>query len=171
MLALSKALISVVEASKAGLTLLCLRNPWGNEKEWNGPWSDKSSLWSTHPRIAEEVGFVPAEDGLFWMCYDDFQATFAKVFICCKSMRAHGRLARKSPYQKVQGMTYRSMGDDEDEDDEDDEDEEMVMFAKSLVVADDTPSAAASGFIATSLLAAATVFTLGFAAGVLARRR
>ena len=26
--------------------LLRIRNPWGDEVEWNGPWSDQSEEWS-----------------------------------------------------------------------------------------------------------------------------
>lgn len=28
------------------IPLLRLRNPWGNEAEWNGPWSDKYALFN-----------------------------------------------------------------------------------------------------------------------------
>ncbi len=37
--------------------LVRIRNPWGNEKEWNGPWSDESGEWS----YLEEVSFVMLE--------------------------------------------------------------------------------------------------------------
>jgi calpain len=26
--------------------LVRIRNPWGNEVEWNGPWSDQSEEWA-----------------------------------------------------------------------------------------------------------------------------
>jgi hypothetical protein len=29
-----------------GAKLIQLRNPWGNEVEWRGQWSDKSTQWT-----------------------------------------------------------------------------------------------------------------------------
>ena len=52
-----------------GHQLLMIRNPWGNDKEWNGAWSDDSTLWT--PEIQNEVGFYKGDDGTFWMAWND----------------------------------------------------------------------------------------------------
>ena len=49
--------------------LIKLRNPWGGS-EWNGDWSDKSSLWTQ--QLKNEVGFVAKEDGIFFMAERDY---------------------------------------------------------------------------------------------------
>lgn len=49
--------------------LVQIRNPWG-KTEWNGDWGDKSNLWT--PTLKEECNFVDANDGTFWMSWDDF---------------------------------------------------------------------------------------------------
>jgi calpain len=57
-------------------------NPWGNEVEWNGPWSDKSAEWLSIPdEKKEEIGLT-VKDGTFWMSYDDFQKHFSRLGIC-----------------------------------------------------------------------------------------
>ena len=56
-----------------------LRNPWG-KFEWNGYWSDASSLWTFE--LKESVGWSNADDGTFWMCYDDFRQYFKWVQVC-----------------------------------------------------------------------------------------
>lgn len=39
------ALMDIVTPNSTGkIPLLRLRNPWGNDAEWNGPWSDKYVL-------------------------------------------------------------------------------------------------------------------------------
>ena len=57
-------------AVTGGRTFLRLRNPWG-VKEWKGPWSDASELWSMHPDIRDELitkrGYDDSDDGSFWM--------------------------------------------------------------------------------------------------------
>lgn len=61
------------------IPLLRLRNPWGNEAEWNGPWSDKSPEWRYIPDSAkEEIGLTFDEDGEFWMSYRDFLNHFTR---------------------------------------------------------------------------------------------
>ena len=38
-----------------GLRMVCCRNPWGSEVEWNGPWSDRSEEWKAKPKMAEAL--------------------------------------------------------------------------------------------------------------------
>lgn len=54
----------------SSLTLVQLRNPWGNY-EWNGEWSDKSDLWT--PELKKQCGWTDKDDGLFWMSFADFK--------------------------------------------------------------------------------------------------
>ncbi|CAK60103.1 unnamed protein product (macronuclear) [Paramecium tetraurelia] len=61
------------------VTLLKIRNPWGN-KEWNGDWSDGSSLWTED--LKEQVKFGKKEDdGIFFMEIKDFQRYFQAIFV------------------------------------------------------------------------------------------
>eukprot|EP00746_Dinoflagellata_sp_MGD_P160974 gnl/MRDRNA2_/MRDRNA2_87967_c0_seq1.p1 gnl/MRDRNA2_/MRDRNA2_87967_c0~~gnl/MRDRNA2_/MRDRNA2_87967_c0_seq1.p1 ORF type:complete len:495 (+),score=121.84 gnl/MRDRNA2_/MRDRNA2_87967_c0_seq1:95-1486(+) len=69
----------------SGFDLMQLRNPWGTG-EWAGDWSDNSSLWDEHPEVAAELGHEEADDGLFWMTYEDFCSSYSAVFLCKKNM-------------------------------------------------------------------------------------
>lgn len=62
--------------------LVQLRNPFGSNIEWNGAWGDHDVAWTEHPEIAEELDFVAADDGSFYMLFDDFMAEFDTVSIC-----------------------------------------------------------------------------------------
>lgn len=65
------------------IPLLRLRNPWGNEAEWNGPWSDHSAEWRyISDDVKQEIGLVSDVDGEFWMSYRDFLKYFDRVEIC-----------------------------------------------------------------------------------------
>ncbi|XP_016067784.1 PREDICTED: calpain-3 isoform X3 [Miniopterus natalensis] len=62
--------------------LVRLRNPWG-QVEWTGSWSDGWKDWSfvdkdEKDRLQHQV----AEEGEFWMSYDDFIYHFTKLEIC-----------------------------------------------------------------------------------------
>jgi hypothetical protein len=61
--------------------LVQLRNPWGTF-EWKGDWSDKSSLWKKYPYVKEQLHFVDADDGAFWMAFDDFKQYYTRVNVC-----------------------------------------------------------------------------------------
>ncbi|XP_023215295.1 calpain-B-like isoform X3 [Centruroides sculpturatus] len=65
------------------IALLRIRNPWGNEQEWNGAWSDKSPEWTVlSDEEKEEIGLTFSADGEFWMSYKDFVRNFMKLDIC-----------------------------------------------------------------------------------------
>ena len=61
--------------------LVQLRNPWGTF-EWKGNWSDKSKLWKKNPHIAKQLQFEDADDGSFWMPFDDFKEYYTRVNVC-----------------------------------------------------------------------------------------
>ncbi|CAE8647131.1 unnamed protein product [Polarella glacialis] len=60
------------------LRLVQLRSPNG-PAEWGGRWSPGSQEWEQHPKIAEELGEADGEDGLFWMCWDDFRERVVEI--------------------------------------------------------------------------------------------
>ncbi|XP_048525407.1 calpain-A isoform X4 [Dendroctonus ponderosae] len=65
------------------IPLLRLRNPWGNESEWNGAWGDGSPEWRfISESEKEELGLTFDNDGEFWMAFKDFQQHFSRVEIC-----------------------------------------------------------------------------------------
>ena len=66
------SLISAVEVE--GHRLCKIRNPWGNDKEWNGEWSDDSPLWTESMKKAVE--HKAAADGTFWMAWKDVSKWF-----------------------------------------------------------------------------------------------
>jgi len=44
-----------------------VRNPWGNEHEWEGAWSDKSPEWNLIKEDQREaLGLTFSDDGEFW---------------------------------------------------------------------------------------------------------
>ncbi|XP_073339763.1 calpain-3 isoform X1 [Pagrus major] len=62
--------------------LVRLRNPWG-QVEWNGPWSDNSKEWATLSKSEKEkLQHQSAEDGEFWMSFEDFKKNYTKIEIC-----------------------------------------------------------------------------------------
>mmetsp|Transcript_16250 Transcript_16250/g.42592 ORF Transcript_16250/g.42592 Transcript_16250/m.42592 type:complete len:180 (+) Transcript_16250:582-1121(+) len=78
---------ALITATEVGdFKMVCARNPWGNSKEWNGAWSDADSAWEENPEVKEALGHEQRDDGLFWMSWSDFQATFTSVEVCAKTM-------------------------------------------------------------------------------------
>lgn len=72
---------SVIQVKEGlGVKLLNIRNPWG-EFEWNGAWADNSKEW-TKEAIKYFKPDFNAEDGTFWMRYEDFLQKFEEVSIC-----------------------------------------------------------------------------------------
>jgi len=65
------------------LKMVQLRNPWG-KGEWKGAWADSDSKWQEFPEVAktlEEDG-KKEKDGIFWMAWEDFIATYNNIEVC-----------------------------------------------------------------------------------------
>ncbi|XP_068144740.1 calpain-A [Drosophila tropicalis] len=77
-------LIDIVTPNRQGkIPMIRMRNPWGNEAEWNGPWSDSSPEWRYIPEEQkQEIGLTFDRDGEFWMSFQDFLNHFQRVEIC-----------------------------------------------------------------------------------------
>ncbi|PHU01653.1 hypothetical protein BC332_31440 [Capsicum chinense] len=64
-----------------GHKLVQIQNPWADEVEWNGPWFDPSPDWTD--RMKHKLKHVPqANDGIFWMSWQDFQIHFMSIYVC-----------------------------------------------------------------------------------------
>lgn len=68
-----------VQTNNGIVRLIRLRNPWGGT-EWNQDWSDNSPLWTS--AIKSAVGFVKADDGIFFMAERDYMKYFEETYIC-----------------------------------------------------------------------------------------
>jgi len=72
-----------VQSSGQQLQLVRLRNPWGNDCEWKGAWSDGSNEWNQlSSEQKKDIGLVCDDDGEFWMDFHDFSTNFTKIEIC-----------------------------------------------------------------------------------------
>lgn len=66
----------------AKVSLMRLRNPWG-KKEWNGPWSDRSSeMKSLTKEQREKLHLVALDDGEFWISFEDVMENFDEIVLC-----------------------------------------------------------------------------------------
>ena len=68
-----------VKLTSTGDELCKIRNPWGNDKEWTGKWSDDDKAWT--PKLKAECGFEAADDGTFWMAFADVKKYFTSIAI------------------------------------------------------------------------------------------
>lgn len=70
-----------------GITLVRIRNPWGNEQEWNGAWSDNSAEWSrVDAKVKAELGLKREHDGEFWLDISRKQSQKLILILGCHSM-------------------------------------------------------------------------------------
>lgn len=73
----------VLPRSGEKVQLVRIRNPWGNDREWKGAWSDKSAEWNSIPEeTKKEIGLSFENDGEFFVCFSDFLKYFHEVEIC-----------------------------------------------------------------------------------------
>ncbi|KAA0711416.1 Calpain-1 catalytic subunit [Triplophysa tibetana] len=74
--------IECKQQKESKVRLVRIRNPWG-QVEWKGPWSDNSKEWETIPKSErEKLQQQNAEDGEFWMSFEDFKKNYTKIEIC-----------------------------------------------------------------------------------------
>ncbi|KAF5401281.1 Calcium dependent cysteine protease [Paragonimus heterotremus] len=72
-----------VTSRSGSVELVRLRNPWGNEEEWVGPWSDQSREWKNIPQDERKrIGLTFDNDGEFWMSFSDFVRYFSRIEFC-----------------------------------------------------------------------------------------
>ena len=57
--------------------LLLVKNPWG-ETEWNGPWSDGSSEWTSE--ALKDLDHKFGNDGIFWISYADLLRRYDQLW-------------------------------------------------------------------------------------------
>jgi len=80
-----------------GTELVRIRNPWGNEREWTGAWSDESEEWKTiSDDEKQEIGLTYDDDGEFYMSFEDFMANFTRVEVCMLSPDSAGDTDKKT---------------------------------------------------------------------------
>ncbi|XP_053703548.1 calpain-2 catalytic subunit-like [Synchiropus splendidus] len=79
------SLTGITEVDYYGSKVKLVRalNPWGGQ-EWNGKWSDKSSVWD---RVSQQdrAKFLEREDGEFWIELSDFDRHFSIVTATCEN--------------------------------------------------------------------------------------
>lgn len=74
--------IDLVSFPNYGFYLLKIRNPWGNEIEWTGDWSDDDPNWAKYPDVAKACSHCIAADGTFWMSWVDALSFFDGGGVC-----------------------------------------------------------------------------------------
>lgn len=88
---------ALAEAKSCGdVELIKVRNPWG-QKEWDGPWSDNSPLWT--PKLRQYFGCVSKDDGIFWIDYSNFYSHFSQTTI---SYILYGSIIKSITIDKIE---------------------------------------------------------------------
>ena len=80
------SVLSVKHFPDQGFKLLKIRNPWGNGTEWTGKWGDSDDSWERYPEIASACEHNAADDGCFWMEWEDVKEYFDGGGVCFTRM-------------------------------------------------------------------------------------
>jgi len=92
---------------KGSLPMVRIRNPWGNECEWKGAWSDKSAEWKyISEDERKEIGLTFSDDGEFWMAFNDFKSNFQKLEICNLGPDSENPSSKKRWESSLQNGTW-----------------------------------------------------------------
>eukprot|EP00670_Eutreptiella_braarudii_P009301 CAMPEP_0174306774 /NCGR_PEP_ID=MMETSP0810-20121108/678_1 /TAXON_ID=73025 ORGANISM="Eutreptiella gymnastica-like, Strain CCMP1594" /NCGR_SAMPLE_ID=MMETSP0810 /ASSEMBLY_ACC=CAM_ASM_000659 /LENGTH=775 /DNA_ID=CAMNT_0015413607 /DNA_START=39 /DNA_END=2366 /DNA_ORIENTATION=- len=68
-----------IHVASDGQAFVRVRNPWGPEAEWLGPYSNKWPDWHDAPVYRKELDPGKREDGAFWMRWPDFCSVFTDI--------------------------------------------------------------------------------------------
>lgn len=69
------------------VSLIRIRNPWGDASEWTGSWSDESPEWkAVPPHKRRDMGLVFDHDGEFYMSSKDFVQNWEWLELCHVTM-------------------------------------------------------------------------------------
>lgn len=75
--------VQTVSGPRGMTPILRIRNPWGNDAEWNGAWADNAREWDyVSYEEKHKMQVVFKNDGEFWMSFDDFVNYFEKLEVC-----------------------------------------------------------------------------------------
>ena len=66
------------DAKGKTIKLVKIRNPWGKE-EYNGPYSDRSKLWTDDLR--KQAGASVNNEGIFFMPIAEFKKSFSETSV------------------------------------------------------------------------------------------
>jgi calpain len=82
-------IMDIRELAKEQLKLIRIRNPYGNEGVWTGPFSEDSEDWDKHRNLKEELKLSnkmsKKQDASWWMSFSDWLSNYnviqiAKIF-------------------------------------------------------------------------------------------
>jgi len=74
------------DVAGSGHDLLQVRNPWGSGEFESGEWDDDGPGWEKFPEVAEALGFVAADDGVFWVSKEEFFRFFPTLYLSASDM-------------------------------------------------------------------------------------
>mmetsp|Transcript_80283 Transcript_80283/g.233142 ORF Transcript_80283/g.233142 Transcript_80283/m.233142 type:complete len:677 (+) Transcript_80283:2381-4411(+) len=72
----------------SGIDMIKMRNPWGKQEFSSGGWGDDGPKWKQFPKVKAVCKPTIADDGIFWMCRDNFFKYFKVVYLCAHDMKA-----------------------------------------------------------------------------------
>lgn len=78
------SIIDMRDFPKDNLRLIRLRNPWGSEGVWTGPFCEEADDWEKYKAVKEDVKNAPKtkkSDGSWWMSLSDFMLQFDRVVV------------------------------------------------------------------------------------------
>ena len=91
--------VQFITHDSAMVKLIRIRNPWGDETEWKGAWSDGSKEWNKLSKaVKEKHGITFDHNGEFYMTIYDFVKNFEKGYICNLTHDSLGKSWRKKEF-------------------------------------------------------------------------
>lgn len=91
--------------------ILRFRNPWGNNIEWNGQWSDNDPMWNSLDVLTRQRLSIRQEnDGEFWMSFNDFYKQFDVLEVCHLSPDTYDEFSLTAQHVKYHWRMWYALG-------------------------------------------------------------